>query len=69
MKSEIMSLNQIKKIGIDVLANTLGPIDMIRFLQQFDMGKGDYTKERKLWLNNINIEDIMKGIEEEKQDI
>ena len=33
------------------------------------MGKGDYTKERKLWLNNINIEDIMKGIEEEKQDI
>lgn len=35
--------NQIRKAGIDALFKTLGPIGMIRFLQQFDQGKGDYT--------------------------
>jgi len=28
------------------LAKSLGPVGMVRFLQQFDTGCGDYTQER-----------------------
>jgi hypothetical protein len=67
MKSKMMSLNQIRKAGIEALAQTLGPVDMVRFLQQFDTGRGDYTKERDKWLSGMSIDDIMKGIEEERK--
>jgi len=66
MESRMMSLNQIRKAGIVALAQTLGPVDMVRFLQQFDMGSGDYTKERDQWLSGMNITDIVKGIEKER---
>jgi len=61
-----MSLNQIRKAGIEALSQTLGPVDMVRFLQQFDTGRGDYTKERDQWLGEMNIVDIVKGIEKER---
>ena len=54
-------------VGIETLAWTLVPISMVRFLQQFDTGKGDYTKERKQWLDEIIINEVLKGIEEERE--
>ena len=33
---------------------------MIRFLQQFEVGIGDYPKKRHQWLGNITIDDIVK---------
>ena len=59
----MMSLDQIRKTGIVALTQTLGPVDMVRFLQQFDTGSGDYTKERDQWLGELNITDVVKGIE------
>ena len=50
MKEKI--LHEIHDEGINALIKTLGPVDMIRFIQMFDHGKGDYTKERKQWLSN-----------------
>jgi hypothetical protein len=60
-----MSLDEIRKAGTEALAQTLGPIGMVRFLQQFDTGKGDYTKEREQWLGEMSVGDILKGIEKE----
>jgi hypothetical protein len=54
--------NQIRKAGIDALVKTLGPVGMTRFLQQFDPGKGDYTKEREQWLGRISIEQVAKEV-------
>lgn len=45
-----MSLDEIRQHGIDALVRELGPVGMIRFLQQFETGKGDYTRERSQWL-------------------
>ena len=42
--------NVIHKQGIDALVKVLGPVDAVRFLQIYDPGSGDYTKERKKWL-------------------
>jgi hypothetical protein len=38
---------QIRRAGYEVLARELGPVAMVRFLQMFDLGSGDYTKERQ----------------------
>ena len=62
MKSKVMSLDEIRKAGVEALAQTLGPVGMVRFLQQFDTGKGDYTKEREQWLGEMTIDEVLKGI-------
>lgn len=33
--------------GIQALKDALGPVGMVRFLQQYDLGYGDYTKEKQ----------------------
>lgn len=60
-KIDVKSINEIRKIGIDALADALGPVDMARFLQSFDLGSGDYTKERAKWLDQ-SLEEIMAEI-------
>ncbi len=59
--SSAKTLNEIRKEGIEALAKALGPIGMVRFLQSFDTGSGDYTKERREWLNE-SVEDIVRKI-------
>jgi hypothetical protein len=54
--------NAIRRLGIEALTEKLGPIGMVEFIQQFDSGYGDYTKERHNWLNDLSIEDISEGI-------
>ena len=49
---EAKTLNEIHKQGIDALTKELGPVDAVRFLQIYDSGSGDYTKERKRWLKD-----------------
>ncbi|MBO4628755.1 MAG: hypothetical protein J5687_02265 [Treponema sp.] len=37
---------QIRTLGLDALKNALGVVGATRFLQQYDTGYGDYTKEK-----------------------
>lgn len=60
-KMDVKSINEIRKLGIDALAEALGPVDMVRFLQSFDLGSGDYTKQRAKWLNQ-SLEEIVGEI-------
>jgi hypothetical protein len=64
-KIDFKSINEIRKKGIDALADTLGPVDMTRFLQSFDLGSGDYTKERAKWLNQ-SMDEIMAEIKKRR---
>ena len=57
-----MTPNELKRKGIDALVNALGPTGMARFLQQFEPGSGDYTKEREKWLDDKNIDEISDEI-------
>ncbi len=36
----------VRAAGTKVLVDTLGPIGFARFIQQFENGHGDYTKEK-----------------------
>lgn len=62
-----MSLNEIRKAGLAALVKELGPVDMVRFFQIFDRGEGNYTKERKQWLDDITLEDIIEGMKKERE--
>lgn len=58
---------QIRQLGIEALTQALGPVGMVRFLQQFDTGSGDYTRDRDKLLGNPTIEDIFAQIKERRQ--
>jgi len=61
----ILSPNEIRMKGLEALAEALGPVGMVRFLQQFDLGKGDYTKDRGKWLDELTIDDIIEHIKKD----
>ena len=42
-----MTPEQIRHHGMEALRRELGVVGMIRFLQMFSNGKGDYTAERQ----------------------
>ena len=42
---------------IKELQEALGPVGMVKFMQQYDMGYGDYTKE-KLEQQDISLDEI-----------
>lgn len=43
---------------MEALLERLGPVGMIRFIQQFETGRGDYTKEREQWLEGPDQPDV-----------
>ena len=68
MNIESMTLDQIRKEGLRALERHLGPDGMIRFLQQFETGRGDYTKERQKWLKETSVETLAKEIERDRNE-
>jgi hypothetical protein len=40
------SLIEIRKVGLQALKDALGPVGMVKFIQQYENGSGDYTKEK-----------------------
>jgi hypothetical protein len=55
----------IRSTGLNALKTALGYAGMVRFLQQYGHGKGDYTKE-KYDQPDISLEDLDKEIKEWK---
>lgn len=47
MNINLNNPTEIRMIGIQALRNALGPVGTVRFIQQYDMGYGDYTKEKQ----------------------
>ena len=62
-----MTLNEIQQTGLAALSRELGPVGMIRFLQMFETGYGDYSQERSLWLKEQSVEDIAQRIKQKRQ--
>jgi hypothetical protein len=61
-----MSPAVIRKVGLEAVAKKLGPLGMVRFLQQFETGRGDYTKERDQWLKDADIKEIISEIRKKR---
>ena len=46
MKVNIENPAEVRIAGMLALKKALGPVGTVRFLQQFNQGNGDYTKEK-----------------------
>jgi hypothetical protein len=66
MNVQMMTPQQIRMAGLAALSRELGLVGMIRFMQQFEMGQGDYSKDRHQWLDQYSVDDIAKVIREKK---
>ena len=55
------TLREIHDEAMDALKKTLGPVDMIRFLQIYEAGSGDWTQEQKKILEK-DPDKIIKSI-------
>lgn len=66
MEMRNASPTQIRQLGIEALAKALGPVGMVRFLQQFETGSGDYTRSRDELLQDATLEEILSQIKEQR---
>jgi hypothetical protein len=58
MSGETLTPLELQRAGLDALREKLGLSGMIRFIQQFESGRGDYTADRHQWLDGIEVTEI-----------
>ena len=63
MSQKALTLEQIRAKGLTALSRELGPVGLVRFLQQFETGQGDYTAERYQWLGKPTVQELAEEIE------
>jgi hypothetical protein len=66
MNPAVMTLEQIRLTGLKALSRDLGPVGLVRFLQQFETGHGDYTLERYRWLGEPTVQYLAQEIERQR---
>ena len=60
MAVTVRELEKIRREGLKALKEKLGVEGMIKFIQMYSDGKGDYTEERREILKTLNKEDLQK---------
>jgi hypothetical protein len=53
----VNNLIEVRRIGLQALKEALGPVGLVRFIQQYENGYGDYTKE-KYQQPDLTVEEI-----------
>ena len=66
MNIETRPISEINRRATHILFKKMGLVDTIRFLNQFSIGRGDYTKERENWLDKITLDDAISQIKSGK---
>jgi len=64
MITEMKTLAEINQHAMRLLYKELGVVDAVRFLKQFTVGFGDYTKEREVLLGSKTLDQIIDEIEQ-----
>lgn len=65
MAVTVRELEKIRREGLKALKEKLGVEGMIKFIQMYSDGKGDYTEERREKIKNLSKEDLQKFLREE----
>ena len=68
MSTQELTQEQIRLIGLEVLARELGATGLIRFLQMYEQGSGDYTRERASILPNQTVAQIAERISRQRSE-
>jgi hypothetical protein len=62
MSTEELTQEEVRLIGLEVLGRELGATGLIRFLQLYEHGSGDYTQERADLLRDQTVDQITERI-------
>lgn len=62
MKVEMKTPEQVRRAGLEALEKALGTAGMIRFLQLFERGRGNYTRDREKWLGKLMMDDVLSDV-------
>ncbi len=55
-------LSEINAEAIRLLSRELGIANTARFIRQFSTGSGDYTEERREWVGDESLDDLLRQI-------
>ena len=55
-----LTTEEIRTRGLRALRDELGQAGMIRFLQQFETGTGDWARDRHAWVDRTSLADIKR---------
>ena len=64
--TETMTAEQIRLRGLEVLSRELGPAGLIRFLQQFEIGRGDYSTDRHALLADCTVDELLEELKQRR---
>ena len=64
MNIQTRPLSEITQRATHILIKEMGVVDTIRFINQFSIGEGDYTKERAQWLDGMSLDEIITQIKD-----
>ncbi len=53
-----LTLDEIRREGLAALRERLGRAGLIRFLQQFELGSGNYARDRHGWVDDHSLDDL-----------
>ena len=67
MTVEVKPLAEITHEAITVLCKHIGVANTMRFINQFTIGYGNYTEERKDIFADMSLEDITLEIEQNRE--
>lgn len=57
---------EIQETDFELLHKQLGITNLIRFMQQYDKGYGNYTTDRDEWQKEYTVDSLFAEIESEK---
>lgn len=65
-KSSSMSAYEIRMEGWKALTERLGPAGAMRFMMQYDPGRGDYTQERQELFADLDLDDLLAAVRKQE---
>jgi hypothetical protein len=66
-EENLLTEEELERAGLEALRRELGLVGMIRFLQLFDRGSGDYSVERHEWLDHVDLDTILARVHERRK--
>ena len=67
MTVEVKPLAEVTQDAIRMLCRQIGPVDTVRFVNQFTAGYGNYTEEREQLFVDLTLDDIITEIKRTKK--
>jgi len=60
--------SEIQRLGIEALCKGIGVAGLIRFMQHFDKGSGNYVEDRQEWQKGYTVDTLLEAIKNNQHD-